>query len=102
MNLILKVFYGTDYLKCQNIYIDDSQICDYQILVVIIRKKISYLNFVMNMELRIEYEDDEGTFVKLDNTDPDAFVDALRCTKVVEGTDNRHLKLRVSESSTPQ
>jgi hypothetical protein len=103
MNLILKIFYGKDNVKCQNIYIsDNSQLHDCQSLVSCIREKISHLNFIADTDLRIEYEDDEGTFVKLEDADRDAFLDALRCAKVVEGTDSRRLKLRVSESSTPQ
>ena len=75
---------------------------DFRTLVTVIRQKISYLNFITDTDLRLEYEDDEGTFVRLDDTDPDAFFDAQRCAKVVQGTDSRRLKLRVSESSTPQ
>ena len=87
---------------CQNVYIDNSKVNDFRTLVTVIRQKISYLNFITDTDLRIEYEDDEGTFVRLDDTDPDAFFDAQRCAKVVQGTDSRRLKLRVSESSTPQ
>ena len=102
MNLMLKIFYGKKNEKCQNVYIDTSKVIDFRTLVTVIRQKISYLNFITDTDLRIEYEDDEGTFVRLDDTDPDAFFDAQRCAKVVQGTDSRRLKLRVSESSTPQ
>ena len=102
MNLILKIFHGKKYEKCQNVYIDNSKVNDFRTLVTVIRQTISYLNFITDTDLRIEYEDDEGTFVRLDDTDPDVFFDAQRCAKVVQGTDSRRLKLRVSESSTPQ
>ena len=69
--------------------------------MTVIREKI-YLNLIADTDLRVEYEDDEGTFVRLDDTDRDAFFDAQRCAKVVEGTDSRRLKLRVYESTTPQ
>ena len=28
-----------------------------------------YLNFIASTDLRVEYENDEGTFVRLDDTD---------------------------------
>jgi hypothetical protein len=100
MSLILKVFYGKE--KCHNVYLDHLQVYDFKSLVLIIRQKISFLNFIADTDLRLEYEDDEGTFVRLEDGDKDAFMDALRCAKAVEGTDSRRLKIRVSESSTPQ
>ena len=102
MNLILKIFYGKNNKKCQNVYIDTSKVQDFRTLVKVIREKILYLNFIADTDLGVEYEDDEGTFVRLDDTGRDAFFDAQRCAKVVEGTDSRRLKLLVYESTTPQ
>ena len=99
---ILKIFYGKNNKKCQNVYIDTSKVQDFRTLVKVIREKVPYLNFIADTDLRVEYEDDEETFVRLDDTDRDAFFDAQRCAKVVEGTNSRRLKLRVYESTTPQ
>ena len=99
MCLILKVFYGG---RCQNVYADLTQIYDFKSLALVIWRKVSFLSFIPDTRLRLEYEDDEGTFVRLEDGDKDAFGDALRCAEAVDGTDNRRLKISFSESSTPQ
>ena len=82
MNLILKIFYGKN-TRCQNVHTDTLKVQDFQTLVKVIWEKIPYLNFIASTDLTVEYENDEGTFIRLDDTDWDDFSNAQRSAKVV-------------------
>ena len=68
----------------------------------IFRRKLECLQFIPDDELRIQYKDDEDTFVNL--RIGDSFLDALRCAQAVSGTTFRRLKIKINwqPKSTPE
>ena len=103
--LQLKVFYNVSFpdgCRCEVITTDESYLVNFEVLLEILRSKIDCLQFIPDEELRIQYEDDEDTFVNL--RVGESFRDALRCAKAVSGTAFRRLKIKVQwqPKSTPE
>ena len=91
----LKVFYNISFAEDRSevITTDKNQLSTYDDLVQIVRKKLECLQFIPDEELRIQYKDDEDTFVNLRLGD--SFHDALRCAQLVSGTTLRRLKIKI-------
>lgn len=106
LNMIqLKVFYNISFPegdRCEIISTEDNEIATFEDLMEILRRKIECLHFIPDEELRIQYMDDEDTFVNL--RVGDSFRDALRCANAVPGSTFRRLKIKVKwqPKSTPE
>ena len=100
----LKVFYNISFAedRCEVITTDENQLSSCEDLMQIVRDKIECLQFIPDEELRIQYKDDEDTFVNL--RFGDSFHDALRCAQAVSGTTFRRLKVKIQwqPKSTPE
>ena len=99
----LKVFYisfADD--RCEVITTDENQLSSCDDFMQIVRDKLECLQFIPDEELRIQYKDDEDTFVNL--RFGDSFHDALRCAQAVSGTTFRRLKIKIQwqPKSTPE
>ncbi|KXJ30158.1 hypothetical protein AC249_AIPGENE13198 [Exaiptasia diaphana] len=95
----LKVFYSIESERCQVIMAKEESLLTYEDLLAVIRQHIECFQFIPNEELRIQYLDDEGTYVNLNEQ---SLEDALRCAVTVSTF--RRLKLKISwqPKSTPE
>ena len=68
----------------------------------VVRGKIERLRFIPDSELRVQYVDDENTFINLRVND--SFMDALRCAITVPGATLPRLKINIlwQPKSTPE
>ena len=100
----LKVFYNISFAedRCKVITTDENQLSNCDDFIQIVREKLECLQFIPDEELRIQYKDDEDTFVNL--RFGDSFHDALRCAQAVSGTTFRRLKIKIQRQpkSTPE
>ena len=101
----LKVFYNISFSegdRCEIISTEENEVASFKELMQVLRTKIDCLHFLPNEELRIQYKDDEDTFVNLRVRD--SLNDAFRCAQAVSGTTFRRLKLKVQwqPRSTPE
>ena len=80
----------------------ENEVSTFNDLMRIVRKKLECLQFIPDEELRIQYKDDEDTFVNLRLGD--SLHDALRCAQPVSGTTFRRLKIKIQwqPESTPE
>ena len=103
--LQLKVFYNISFPegdRCEIISTEENEVASFKELMQVLRRKIDCLHFIPNEELRIQYKDDEDTFVSL--RVGDSLNDAFRCAQAVSGTTFRTLKLKIQwqPRSTPE
>ena len=103
--LQLKVFYNISFPegdRCEIISTEENKVASFKELMQVLRRKIDCLHFIPNEELRIQYKDDEDTFVNL--RVGDSLNDAFRCAQAVSGTTFRRLKLKIQwqPRSTPE
>ena len=66
--LQLKVFYNISFPegdRCEIISTEENEVASFKALMQVLRRKIDCLHFIPNEELRIQYKDDEDTFVNL-------------------------------------
>lgn len=100
----LKVFYNISFPedRCEIITTEENEVATFEDLMQILRRKLECLHFIPDDELRIQYKDDEDTFVNL--RVGDLFHDALRCAQAVSGTTFRRLKIKIQwqPKSTPE
>ncbi|KAM7432944.1 hypothetical protein ABFA07_016721 [Porites harrisoni] len=100
----LKVFYNISFPedRCKLITAHESEVSTFDDLMRIVRNKLECLQFIPDEELRIQYKDDEDTFVNLRLED--SLHDALRCAQPVSGTTFRRLKINIQwqPKSTPE
>ena len=100
----LKVFYNISFPedRCELIPAYESEVSSFDDLMQIVRNKLECLQFIPDEELRIQYKDDEDTFVNLRLGD--SLHDALRCAQPVAGTTFRRLKIKIQwqPKSTPE
>jgi hypothetical protein len=94
----VKVFYGPNYERCKVISIDRDALT--AMAFFSFSKKVRGTVGYENSSMRIQYRDDEQTFVTM-NTD-EYFEDALRCICPVMSYENLYrLCIRVDDSLTP-
>ena len=100
----LKVFYNISFPedRCELITAHESEVSSFDDLMQIVRNKLECLQFIPDEELRIQYKDDEDTFVNLRLGD--SLHDALRCAQPVSGTTFRWVKIKIQwqPESTPE
>ena len=100
----LKVFYNISFPedRCELITAHESELSTFDDLMRIVRDKLECLQFIPDEELRIQYKDDEGTFVNLRLGD--SLHDALRCAQPLSGTTFRRLEIKIQwqPKSTPE
>ena len=100
----LKVFYNISFPedRCELITAYESEVSSFDDLMQIVWNKLECLQFIPDEELRIQYKDDEDTFVNLRLGD--SLHDALRCAQPVSGTTFRRLKIKIQwqPESTPE
>ena len=70
--------------RCEVITTDENQLSSCDDLMQIVRDKLECLQFIPDEELRIQYKDDDDTFVNL--RFGDSFHNDLRCAQGVSGT----------------
>ena len=99
--LQLKVFYNllSEGEKCEVIMVSEDTISCCDELMTVIRQNIESLCFIPDTELRVQYEDDEGTYVNLKE---ESFPDALRCAKPIATFRRLKLRLNWQPRSTPE
>ena len=87
---------------CEIISTEENEVASFKELMQVLRRKIDCFHFIPNEELRIQYKDDEDTFVNLRVRD--SLNDGFRCAQAVSGTTFRRLKLKVQwqPRSTPE
>ena len=99
----LKVFYNISFPEdwCELITAYESEVSSFDDLMQILRNKLECLQFIPDEELRIQYKDDEDTFVNLRLA---PLHDALRCAQPVSGTTFRRVKIKIQwqPESTPE
>lgn len=100
----LKVFYNISFPedRCEIITTKENELTSFEDLMQIVRRKLECLHFIPDEELRIQYKDDEDTFVNL--RVGDSFQNALRCAQAVPGATFRRLKVKIQwqPKSTPE
>ena len=91
----LKVFHNTSFPedRCEVIIIDENQLSNCDDLMQIVPDKLECLQFIPDEELRIQYKNNEDTFVNLQLGD--SFHDALRCALAGSGTAFRRLQIKM-------
>ena len=91
----LKVFYNISFPedRCELVTADENKVSTFDDLMRIVRNKLECLQFIPDEELRIQYKDDEVTFVKLRLGD--SLHDALGCAQSVSGTTFTRLKIKI-------
>ena len=98
----IKILYGTDGHKCKIKNVSNAELYQstFDSFKQEIRKFIGGI-FLINDEMKIEYRDDEGTFVTM--TDKSDFEDALRYLTSVPNTDGTlRMVIKIGESTTPR
>ena len=95
----IKVFYGPEYARCKNISIDRNDLT--QMAFISFSNKIMEVICQESSSMRIQYEDDEQTFVTM--TSDEDFEDALRCVEPIQNYDDVYrLSIRVNDLLTPK
>lgn len=105
MAVQIKLFYNIafDQDKCQVIFLNPERLPKtYDDLLLVTRERIETLRFIPNSELRLQYQDDEGTLIHL--REEDNLNELWRCSKNVEGTDFRRVKMKIiwQAKTTPE